>query len=313
MSMITCEKVNKRYGERHVVKDLNLTIEKGEVFGLLGPNGAGKTTSISMMTSQSLPSDGNIIVNDLNAKQKQKQVKKIVGIVPQDIALYPMLSAIDNLKFFGELYGIKGKPLKEKVSELLELVGLTDRAKEPIKNYSGGMKRRINIAAALIHNPLVVFMDEPTVGIDPQSRNQIFDLIRLLKSQGITVVYTTHYMEEATVLCDRVAIVDGGQIIALGTVEELVAQVYGGVIELSCENDEEAIGLSKNLSETSFVKNVRISEKRLELVVEDINQNVAVLLEKLNRQESSARVTNIMHPSLETLFLYKTGKKLRDS
>lgn len=313
MSMITCEKVNKRYGERHVVKDLNLTIEKGEVFGLLGPNGAGKTTSISMMTSQSLPSDGNIIVNDLNAKQKQKQVKKIVGIVPQDIALYPMLSAIDNLKFFGELYGIKGKPLKEKVSELLELVGLTDRAKEPIKNYSGGMKRRINIAAALIHNPLVVFMDEPTVGIDPQSRNQIFDLIRLLKSQGITVVYTTHYMEEATVLCDRVAIVDGGQIIALGTVEELVAQVYGGVIELSCENDKEAIGLSKNLSETSFVKNVRISEKRLELVVEDINQNVAVLLEKLNRQESSARVTNIMHPSLETLFLYKTGKKLRDS
>ncbi|WP_338787434.1 ABC transporter ATP-binding protein [Metabacillus sp. FJAT-53654] len=313
MSMITCEKVNKRYGERHVVKDLNLIIEKGEVFGLLGPNGAGKTTSISMMTSQSLPSDGNIIVNDLNAQQKQKQVKKIVGIVPQDIALYPMLSAIDNLKFFGELYGIKGKPLKEKVSKLLELVGLTDRAKEPIKNYSGGMKRRINIAAALIHNPLVVFMDEPTVGIDPQSRNQIFDLIRLLKSQGITVVYTTHYMEEATVLCDRVAIVDGGQIIALGTVEELVAQVYGGVIELTCENDEEAIGLSENLSDISFVKNVRISEKRLELVVEDINQNVAVLLEKLNRKESSARVTNIMHPSLETLFLYKTGKKLRDS
>lgn len=313
MSMITCEKVNKRYGEHHVVKDLNLTIEKGEVFGLLGPNGAGKTTSISMMTSQSLPSDGNIIVNDLNAQQKQKQVKKIVGIVPQDIALYPMLSAIDNLKFFGELYGIKGKPLKEKVSELLELVGLTDRAKEPIKNYSGGMKRRINIAAALIHNPLVVFMDEPTVGIDPQSRNQIFDLIRLLKSQGITVVYTTHYMEEATVLCDRVAIVDGGKIIALGTVEELVAQVYGGVIELSCENNEEAIGLSKNLSEISFVKNVRLSEKKLELVVEDINQNVAVLLEKLNREESTARVTNIMHPSLETLFLYKTGKKLRDS
>jgi ABC-2 type transport system ATP-binding protein len=311
--MITCEKVNKRYGEHHVVKDLNLIIEKGEVFGLLGPNGAGKTTSISMMTSQSLPSDGNIIVNDLNAQQKQKQVKKIVGIVPQDIALYPMLSAIDNLKFFGELYGIKGKPLKEKVSELLELVGLTDRAKEPIKNYSGGMKRRINIAAALIHNPLVVFMDEPTVGIDPQSRNQIFDLIRLLKSQGITVVYTTHYMEEATVLCDRVAIVDGGQIIALGTVEELVAQVYGGVIELSCENNEEAIGLSKNLSEISFVKNVRLSEKKLELVVEDINQNVAVLLEKLNRKESTARVTNIMHPSLETLFLYKTGKKLRDS
>jgi ABC-2 type transport system ATP-binding protein len=311
--MITCEKVNKRYGEHHVVKDLNLIIEKGEVFGLLGPNGAGKTTSISMMTSQSLPSDGNIIVNDLNAQQKQKQVKKIVGIVPQDIALYPMLSAIDNLKFFGELYGIKGKPLKEKVSELLELVGLTDRAKEPIKNYSGGMKRRINIAAALIHNPLVVFMDEPTVGIDPQSRNQIFDLIRLLKSQGITVVYTTHYMEEATVLCDRVAIVDGGKIIALGTVEELVAQVYGGVIELSCENNEEAIGLSKNLSEISFVKNVRLSEKKLELVVEDINQNVAVLLEKLNREESTARVTNIMHPSLETLFLYKTGKKLRDS
>lgn len=312
MSMIICEKVNKKYGELHVVKDLDLEINKGEVFGLLGPNGAGKTTSISMMTSQELPSTGTIIVNRMNIAEKRKSVKKIVGVVPQEIALYPMLSAIDNLKFFGEIYGVKGKQLKEKVTELIELVGLTDRAKELIKNYSGGMKRRINIAAALMHNPDVIFMDEPTVGIDPQSRNQIFDLIKLLKSQGKTVVYTTHYMEEATALCDRVAIIDNGKIITLGTVEELVAQVHGGVLEISFDSTDEASHINNKLVDMQFVKDVRVSDLKLEIVVEEINKNIAELLDFLKINKSNARVTNMMHPSLETLFLFKTGKKLRD-
>lgn len=312
MSMIICEKVNKRFGDRHVVKDLDLVIEEGEVFGLLGPNGAGKTTSISMMTSQDLPSSGKIKLNSLDIVENRKRVKKVVGVVPQDIALYPMLNAIDNLKFFGELYGIKGKELKNKVNELLKLVGLDDRAKEPIKNYSGGMKRRINIAAALIHNPKVVFMDEPTVGIDPQSRNQIFSLIRLLKSQGITVIYTTHYMEEATVLCDRVAIVDEGKIITLGTVEELISHVHGGIVELSFESQEAGALYNKELADMTFVKNSRYTGSKLELVVEDINQNIAELLEFIENKGINAKVTNIMHPSLETLFLFRTGKKLRD-
>lgn len=312
MSMIICEKVNKQFGDRHVVKDLDLVIEEGEVFGLLGPNGAGKTTSISMMTSQELPSSGKIKLNSLDIVENRKRVKKVVGVVPQDIALYPMLNAIDNLKFFGELYGIKGKELKSRVNELLKLVGLEDRAKEPIKNYSGGMKRRINIAAALIHNPKVVFMDEPTVGIDPQSRNQIFSLIRLLKSQGITVIYTTHYMEEATVLCDRVAIVDEGKIITLGTVEELISHVHGGILELSFENQEAGALYEKELADMTFVKNSRYTGSKLELVVEDINQNIAELLEYIENKGINAKVTNIMHPSLETLFLFRTGKKLRD-
>ncbi|WP_226670007.1 ABC transporter ATP-binding protein [Metabacillus litoralis] len=312
MSMIICEKVNKQYDNHHVVIDLDLIINKGEVFGLLGPNGAGKTTSISMMTSQIVPSNGTIKINDLDVKESGKEVKKIVGIVPQDIALYPMLNAFDNLKFFGELYGIKGKMLKERVEELLHLVGLADRAKEPIKNYSGGMKRRINIAAALLHQPLVVFMDEPTVGIDPQSRNQIYELIKLLKSQGITIIYTTHYMEEATALCDRVAIVDNGKMIALGTVNELVSQVYGGVVELSGEDEEEVVQVRDLFQKKSFVKNIRLAENKLDILVEDINKNVAELLEILNENDSQIKVINMMHPSLETLFLYKTGKKLRD-
>lgn len=312
MAMILCDKVNKHYENNHVVNDLDLTINKGEIFGLLGPNGAGKTTSISMMTSQILPSNGTIKINDLDGITKRKEIKKIVGIVPQDIALYPMLNAIDNLKFFGELYGIKGQILKDRVNELLSLVGLADRAKEPIKNYSGGMKRRINIAAALIHQPLVVFMDEPTVGIDPQSRNQIFDLIKLLKSQGITIVYTTHYMEEATALCDRVAIIDDGSIIALGTVEELVSDVYGGVVELSGDNQEEVRKFVDLFQKESFTKDIRLSGSKIEMVVEDINKNVAEMLEALNKNDSNLKIINMMHPSLETLFLYKTGKKLRD-
>lgn len=312
MKMISCEKVNKHYETNHVVNDLDLMINKGEIFGLLGPNGAGKTTSISMMTSQILPSNGTIKINDLDVLTSRKEIKKIVGIVPQDIALYPMLNAVDNLKFFGELYGIKGQKLKDRVNELLSLVGLADRAKEPIKNYSGGMKRRINIAAALIHQPLVVFMDEPTVGIDPQSRNQIFDLIKLLKSQGITIVYTTHYMEEATALCDRVAIIDEGSIIALGTVEELVSGVYGGVVELEGDNQEEVREFADQFQKEYFTKDIRLSGNKIEMVVEDINKNVAELLETLNRNNSSVKVINMMHPSLETLFLYKTGKKLRD-
>ncbi len=312
MAMILCDKVNKHYENNHVVNDLDLTINKGEIFGLLGPNGAGKTTSISMMTSQILPSNGTIKINDLDGITKRKEIKKIVGIVPQDIALYPMLNAIDNLKFFGELYGIKGQILKDRVNELLSLVGLADRAKEPIKNYSGGMKRRINIAAALIHQPLVVFMDEPTVGIDPQSRNQIFDLIKLLKSQGITIVYTTHYMEEATALCDRVAIIDDGSIIALGTVEELVSDVYGGVVELSGDNQEEVRKFVDIFQKESFTKDIRLSGSKIEMVVEDINKNVAEMLEALNQNDSNLKIINMMHPSLETLFLYKTGKKLRD-
>ncbi|TXC89648.1 ABC transporter ATP-binding protein [Metabacillus litoralis] len=312
MAMILCDKVNKHYENNHVVNDLDLTINKGEIFGLLGPNGAGKTTSISMMTSQILPSNGTIKINDLDGITKRKEIKKIVGIVPQDIALYPMLNAIDNLKFFGELYGIKGQILKDRVNELLSLVGLADRAKEPIKNYSGGMKRRINIAAALIHQPLVVFMDEPTVGIDPQSRNQIFDLIKLLKSQGITIVYTTHYMEEATALCDRVAIIDDGSIIALGTVEELVSDVYGGVVELSGDNQEEVRKFVDLFQQESFTKDIRLSGSKIEMVVEDINKNVAEMLEALNQNDSNLKIINMMHPSLETLFLYKTGKKLRD-
>ncbi|APH07136.1 hypothetical protein A9C19_15165 [Bacillus weihaiensis] len=310
--MIKCKNVNKSFGNHQVVKDFNLAIKEGEVFGLLGPNGAGKTTTISMMTSQIYPTSGEISINGLNIVQNQLEVKKAVGIVPQDIALYPMLSAIDNLTFFGELYGIKGKKAKEKVNQLLHLVGLADRAKEPIKNYSGGMKRRINIAAALLHDPLVVFMDEPTVGIDPQSRNQIFELVNMLKENGMTIIYTTHYMEEATKLCDRVAIIDDGKIISLGTVEELVAQVHGGVIELSTVNSTEADFIEEGLKTRSFCKNIRRTGTHFELVVEDMNDNVAKLLEWFKSSQFEATITNIMNPSLETLFLYKTGKKLRD-
>jgi len=213
----------KTFGKHEAVKDISFTIGKGEIFGLLGPNGAGKSTTINMMCGYLEPTSGDTLIDGQSITREPRKVKRMIGVVPQEIALYNDLNSLENLEFFGEIYGLSSKARKERAQDLLHFVGLYDRRKEPVKKFSGGMQRRINMAIALMHQPAFLMMDEPTVGVDPQSREHIFDTIEQLRDQGTTILYTTHYMEEAERLCNRIAIMDEGQIVALGTLEQLLA------------------------------------------------------------------------------------------
>lgn len=220
--MLQVKNLVKRFGQNEVVRGISFSVAKGESFGLLGPNGAGKSTSIAMICGLLTPTEGEIRVAGLDGGQESMKVRQMMGVVPQDIALYPTLTARENLAFWGQMYGLYGKELTKRVDEALEIVSLTDRQKERIDKYSGGMKRRINIAASLLHHPALLIMDEPTVGIDPQSRNNILETVQHLNSElGMTVIYTSHYMEEVEYLCQRVGIIDHGKLIALGTLDEV--------------------------------------------------------------------------------------------
>ncbi|HZU65655.1 MAG TPA: ATP-binding cassette domain-containing protein [Ktedonobacteraceae bacterium] len=213
----------KTFGKIEAVKGVSFTIGRGEIFGLLGPNGAGKSTTINMMCGYIEPTSGDTIIDSLSIRKEPMKVKRIIGVVPQEIALYKDLTSMENLEFFGEIYGLSRKERRERAADVLHFVGLYERRNEPIKNFSGGMQRRINMAIAMLHRPNLLLMDEPTVGVDPQSRENIFDTIEKLRDQGTTILYTTHYMEEAERLCNHIAIMDEGRIIAMGTLEELLA------------------------------------------------------------------------------------------
>jgi ABC-2 type transport system ATP-binding protein len=213
----------KHFGAHEAVKGVSLTIGAGEIFGLLGPNGAGKSTTINMMCGYLVATSGDTLVDGISVHKEPRKVKRLLGVVPQEIALYKDLNSLENLNFFGQIYGMAAKERRERSEEVLHFVGLYDRRKEPIKNFSGGMQRRINMAVAMIHQPAFLMMDEPTVGVDPQSRENIFDTIEKLRDQGVTILYTTHYMEEAERLCNYIAIMDEGHIIAMGTLEQLLA------------------------------------------------------------------------------------------
>ena len=213
----------KTFGKHEAVKGVSFTIAGGEIFGLLGPNGAGKSTTINMMCGYLQPTSGETIIDGHSITREPRRVKQIIGVVPQEIALYKELTSLENLDFFGKIYNISSRERKERADELLHFVGLYERRKEAIKTFSGGMQRRINMAVALMHHPAFLLMDEPTVGVDPQSRENIFDTIEKLRDQGTTILYTTHYMEEAERLCNHIAIVDEGRVIASGTLEELLA------------------------------------------------------------------------------------------
>jgi len=215
----------KSFNHHKAVNDVSFTIEEGEIFGLLGPNGAGKTTTIRILSTILPPDKGEVIIGGYSIKEHPDTARRLIGVCPQDLALYPELSAMDNLIFFGRMEGLSGKQAREQALINLELVGLSERAKEKVEKYSGGMKRRVNLAIALMGNPKILFLDEPTVGIDPQSRNNIFETILSLCDKGVTILYTTHYMEEADRLCQRVAIMDAGQIVAMDTPYKLKSQI----------------------------------------------------------------------------------------
>jgi ABC-2 type transport system ATP-binding protein len=228
--MIEINGLVKRYGQRAAVDGVSFSVREGEIFGLLGPNGAGKTTTLSILSTLLEPDAGQVSIGSFDLAREAARIKPLIGYVPQELALFPTLSAWDNLAFFGRIYRLSGPVLKERINAVLDLVGLRDRAGDAVKTFSGGMQRRLNIAVGLIHQPRILFLDEPTVGVDPQSRIFIFEHVESLKAEGMTVLYTTHYMEEAERLCDRVAIMDRGQVLALDTTKNLIRLLGGGVI-----------------------------------------------------------------------------------
>jgi len=295
------------------VDGVSFAILQGEVFSLLGPNGAGKTTTISVLSCLLEPSSGDARLAGHSVRTSPQEVKRAIGVVPQDIALYPTLSARQNLMFWGRMYGMGGGELRKRVEEVLETVELRDRAKERIEAYSGGMKRRINIAAGLLHRPQIVFMDEPTVGIDPQSRRNILDMVKALNARGMTVLYTTHYMEEAQELSHRIGIIDHGRLIALGTLAELTHLVgEQDAVELKIAAEHSTPELLASLGRVPGVDQVTADDGTVRLLATDGNAALPELIIAANTL--GVRVANvaIQEPNLEAVFLHLTGRALRD-
>ncbi len=308
---LTAENLRKSYGDHEAVRGISLDIAKGEVFGLLGPNGAGKTTTISMLTGLLNPTAGRVLVDGKPFTSRSNELKMKIGFVPQELALYPTLSAYENLLFFGRIYRLHGKQLRQRVDEVLEMVGLTDRAKDPIEDYSGGMKRRINIAAGLLHQPEILFLDEPTVGVDPQSRNAIFESVEALNWQGLTILYTTHYMEEAERLCNRVAIVDHGQVIAMDSPKAMIRGLGGGLLRVGLVNGK-LPKVHEKVQTLPSVKGAQQLEGELMIQTHESRQALVDVLEVTNSLDATVTSLEIYEPNLETVFLNLTGRNLRN-
>lgn len=301
----------KSYGDLKAVDGVTFFIEEGQIFGLLGPNGAGKTTTINII-SQILKADsGRVEIAGMDLHRQSAAVKQVVGIVPQDIAIYPSLNARENLEFFGGLYGLAGKELSARIDEALELTGLQDAAKRKAQTYSGGMKRRLNIAAGLLNRPKLLVLDEPAVGVDPQSRNHILDSIRKLnREHGISVLYTSHYMEEVQQLCDRAAIIDKGRIIADNSIADLISRYGVGLILITL--DREVDGISAILEGIVPADRVRSDGPRLTINDAHPQKLLPAVLQKLTDAGFHAVEISINSANLETVFLNLTGRSLRD-
>jgi len=311
MSMIEIEDLVKKYGERVVVDRVTLSVQEGELFGLLGPNGAGKTTILSILSTLLEPDAGRVTIGGHDVVREAYRVKSLIGYVPQELALFPALSARDNLAFFGRIYRLSGQALKERIAAVLDLVTLTDRADDAVRTFSGGMKRRLNIAVGLIHQPRILFLDEPTVGVDPQSRNFIFEHVEHLKAEGMTVLYTTHYMEEAERLCDRVAIMDEGRVLALDTTPNLVRLLGGGVLYAGLAT-EAMEALQPAIRALPHVREVSCQDSRLKIETTHANQALLALIELCNTHDVTILSLEVLEPNLESVFLHLTGKRLRD-
>lgn len=285
--MLQLESLRKAFGKTTAVDGLSLSVRAGEVYGLLGPNGAGKSTTISMAAGLLVPDAGSVRVGRELGDPREANVRRLIGIAPQSISLYDQLTGSENLAFFGKIYGLAGTELVKRVAEVLSYVELADRGSDRVAGYSGGMKRRLNLAAAIMHRPQIVFMDEPTAGVDPQSRAAIFDIVSQLKRDGIAVVYSTHYMEEAERMCDRIGIIDHGKLLVEGSVEYLVKQ-HGGVSTLEITRTDQAIERIESHNPTQS------------------------LLQAASSGSAIAQV-RILTPNLESVFLKLTGRTLRDT
>ena len=307
-SMLEVRELRKRFGSLEAVKGVSFDVPKGICFGLLGPNGAGKTTTISAIAGTLEPDSGSVSVLGKPVGLNRYDAKRHIGYVPQELAVYDELDARDNLRFFGSLYGLSGAALNSSVDYALKVAALTDRAREPVKKYSGGMKRRLNIGVALLHRPDLLVLDEPTVGVDPQSRNAIFDTLRSLQDDGMTLLYTTHYMEEAEKMCQRVAVMDHGEIVAEDTIaglQKLVPSKNTVRIELDAE-------LAQPIVWPSGFKPGLVDGTTITLDLDDLGQGLAAALQHLHDQGLRVAAVETHETSLEEVFLYLTGKNLRD-
>lgn len=311
MNAIEVNHLKKSFGEFHAVQDASFTADSGEVLSLLGPNGAGKSTTISMLSGLLQPTGGDACIMGHSVIREPDYAKASLGVVPQDIALYPDLSARENLVFWGKMYGLRGAALKARVDEVLDVIGLADRQRDHVGKFSGGMKRRVNIGAALLHKPAVVIMDEPTVGIDPQSRRNILDNVKELNLQGMTVLYTTHYMEEAAELSDHIAIMDKGKVIAHGTHDELIRMV-GEQTRIDVTLNAESETILPMWRKMEGVSKIDAMDGRVTALVDDSNRVLPRLFDAASKAGVRITSVDIQEPNLETVFLHLTGRALRN-
>jgi len=308
--MLRVENLTKSYGPLVAVDHVSFEVLPGDIFGFLGPNGAGKTTTINMIASLIKPDSGSISIDGQELSMNDTSLRKKMGIVPQEVAVYEDLSAKENLKFWGGLYGLKGKTLRDSVNQMLQLTGLQDRAKEQVKKYSGGMKRRLNMAAGLLHKPKLLLLDEPTVGIDPQARQKMLDMVRDVAGNDTAILYTSHYLEEVEELCNKIAIIDHGRILAQGTCEELKKIIGENRLltlngQFSAETTQKLTEEIENLNLVSFSENQVVFSLPMDV-------GTGVFLEKLLAAGFDIQNLSIKEPSLNTVFLKLTGRELRD-
>jgi len=308
---IEVDHLQKHFGSLAAVEDISFVVEQGEVFSLLGPNGAGKSTTISMLSGLLQPTNGEASIMGHSIRSDPHAARAVLGVVPQDIALYPDLSARENLDFWGKMYGLRGSLLKQRVNETLEIIGLADRQRDRVGTFSGGMKRRVNIAAALLHHPRVIIMDEPTVGIDPQSRRHILDSVKSFNQSGMTVLYTTHYMEEAEELSHHIAIVDQGKVVAYGTHAELITLV-GEQTRIDLTLNAEAQRVLDTWQKLEGISQVSALDGKVTVLADDSNRVLPHLFESASRAGVRITSVEIREPNLEAVFLKLTGKALRD-
>ncbi|NKB67675.1 MAG: ATP-binding cassette domain-containing protein [Candidatus Latescibacteria bacterium] len=310
MPAIEIQHLRKQYGGFTAVDGLSFSAEAGEIFGLLGPNGAGKSTTIGCITGLVEPSAGAISIQGLDIHRQGPQARRKLGVAPQEIALYEDLAAVENLRYWGAAYGLRGSDLKRRVEQVLEDIGLTDRAQDPPKQFSGGMKRRLNFGCAIVHTPQVLLLDEPTVGVDPQSREHLLDLVRRQAEAGTCVIYTTHYMEEAERLCQHLLIIDGGKIIAAGTLADLQAQLGEGDM-LVLRGTFDPAKIYRAFPETGAIRCFSVATDSIQLAVPNATRDLPHVFTTLDKAGAQISETTISRPNLESLFIKLTGKELR--
>lgn len=311
MALLKVIDLKKHYKNIKAVGGISFEVKRGEVFGLLGPNGAGKSTTISIISTLIAPDYGDVLYKGESVIKSPKNLQKKLGVVPQEIALYPTLTGYENLRFFGNIYGLTGRLLKQRIEEVSEIIGIKDRLKDKVEKYSGGMKRRINIGAALLHRPELLIMDEPTVGIDPQSRNHILDTVLELNRKGMTIIYTSHYMEEVEYLCTRISIMDKGKIIESGTRDELI-EVIKGNKRIEIRFDKVSDELIEKIRDINYVNKIEIIENEITITINNGDEIFKDIIERVGETDGSILSIDVKKPNLEEVFLHLTGKALRD-